>query len=70
MVFGSIRINDMDNFDTNPSLDRINPNEDYNENNVRWVINCVNTFKGRLNDHELYKLAKGIVNVYESRKPT
>ncbi len=44
------------------SLDRINPDAGYTKGNVRWVLNCVNTFKARQNDEFVIMVARAIAD--------
>lgn len=46
---------------TSLSLDRIDSNESYTNDNVRLVCHAVNAFKGRMNDDEMISMARAIV---------
>lgn len=44
-----------------PSLDRIVPSLGYVPGNIRFVLQCVNAFRGTMNDGEMASVAKAIV---------
>lgn len=46
------------------SLDRIDPDKGYIKGNVRWILNCVNTFKARQSDKFVIKVARAIANTH------
>jgi hypothetical protein len=50
------------NIDTNASIDRIDSNLGYIENNVQFVCRTVNVFKSNVTEELLYKMCKAIVN--------
>lgn len=43
---------------TSISVDRIDPSLGYVEGNVRLICHCVNMFKGRMTDDEMYAVAE------------
>ena len=45
-----------------PSIDRINPLKGYTQDNCRWVLSAVNSFKGEMSDAEMLTLAKALVD--------
>ena len=47
---------------TNASLDRINSDLQYEENNVQWVHKDVNRLKGELDNEEFYELCQEAIN--------
>lgn len=48
------------------SIDKINPLRGYTQDNCRWVIFAVNSFKGTMSDQELLAIAKALVNKMEN----
>lgn len=48
-----------------PSLDKIDPNGPYSNENTRMVIWQYNTFKGQISDLEVYFIARAIVDRFE-----
>ena len=44
------------------SIDRINQHEGYSLGNVRLVCSCVNSFRGRMSDDEMYKYAEALLS--------
>ena len=53
---------------TSISMDRIDPLKGYVEGNVRLICMAVNAFRGTMNDDELLKFAKSLVNHMTSAK--
>ena len=47
-----------------PSLDRIKPARGYVPGNIRFVLNCVNMFKGTMNDRLMARVAAKIAACY------
>lgn len=50
-----------------PSIDRINPNEGYTNENTRIVCWWYNMAKGELTDQQMYEMCKTVVRKHESR---
>lgn len=48
-----------------PSVDRIDPSKGYLKENCRWVLFCVNAFKGRMTDDEMFTISE---RIYLNRK--
>jgi len=46
----------------NMSLDRINGNKGYESENVRLVLQCINSFKLKMTDAKMLAVAKALVN--------
>lgn len=44
------------------SIDRINQQEGYSSGNVRLVCSCINSFRGRMSDDEMYKYAEALLS--------
>jgi hypothetical protein len=44
-----------------PSIDRINPLKGYTQDNCRWVLSAVNSFKGEMTDAEMLTIAKALL---------
>jgi hypothetical protein len=44
-----------------PSIDRINPLKGYTQDNCRFVLFAVNSFKGTMSDPEMYHIAKALL---------
>lgn len=44
-----------------PSIDRINPLKGYTQDNCRWVLFAVNSFKGIMSDPEMYHIAEALL---------
>ena len=44
-----------------PSIDRINPLKGYTQDNCRWVLSAINSFKGEMSDEEMYHLAAALL---------
>lgn len=51
-----------------PSTDRIDNSRGYLKDNCRFVLNCVNAFKGTMTDAEVIMIAQAIVKTYEASK--
>lgn len=49
------------------SLDRINYDRGYTQKNVRWILNCINTFKGQKNDNFVLRISKAIINTWSEK---
>jgi len=45
-----------------PSIDRINPLKGYTQDNCRWILFSVNSFKGTMSDAEMLTIAKALVD--------
>ena len=45
-----------------PSIDRINPLTGYTQDNCRWVLFAVNSFKGTMSDAEMLTIARALVD--------
>ena len=45
-----------------PSIDRINPLKGYTQDNCRWVLTAVNSFKGEMSDAEMLTIARALVD--------
>ena len=45
-----------------PSIDRINPLKGYTQDNCRWVLFAVNSFKGIMTDAEMLTIARALVD--------
>jgi hypothetical protein len=45
-----------------PSIDRINPLKGYTQDNSRWVLTAVNSFKGEMSDAEMLTIARALVD--------
>jgi len=45
-----------------PSIDRINPLKGYTQDNCRWVLFAVNSFKQQMTDAEMYHIAKALIS--------
>lgn len=41
-----------------PSLDRIDPTQGYLKNNCRFILQCINSFKGRMSDEQMLTVAR------------
>jgi hypothetical protein len=41
-----------------PSIDKINPANGYIPNNCRFILHCINNFKGQMSDEEMIKIIK------------
>jgi protein-arginine kinase activator protein McsA len=52
---------------TNLSVDRINPNEGYTENNTQLVCMAINQMKSDFTNDEIYKFCKNFVLTYEEK---
>lgn len=50
------------NIDTNASIDRIDSDLEYIENNVQFVCRAVNVFKSNATEEFLYKMCEAIIN--------
>jgi hypothetical protein len=46
---------------TLPSIDRINPEDDYSPDNVRITLYGINSFRGRGTDEDMYRMAEAII---------
>jgi len=44
-----------------PSMDRIRPGGAYAAGNVRIVLHCVNTFRGTMDDGQMFELARKLI---------
>ena len=44
-----------------PSIDRINPLKGYTQDNCRWVLSAINSFKGEMSDAEMYHIARALL---------
>ena len=44
-----------------PSIDRINPLKGYTQDNCRWVLFAVNSFKGTMTDQEMLTIARALI---------
>ena len=44
-----------------PSIDRINPLKGYTQDNCRWVLSAINSFKGTMTDQEMLTIARALV---------
>lgn len=44
-----------------PSIDRINPLKGYTEENCRWILHSVNSFKQCMSDAEMITIAKALI---------
>ena len=44
------------------SIDRINPLKGYTQDNCRWVLAAVNSFKGEMSDAEMLTIARALVD--------
>ena len=49
------------NIDTNASIDRIDSNLEYVENNVQFICRSVNVFKSNATEELLYKMCEAII---------
>jgi hypothetical protein len=45
-----------------PSIDRINPLKGYTQDNCRFVLFAVNSFKGTMSDPEMYHIARALIS--------
>lgn len=45
-----------------PSIDRINPLKGYTQDNCRWVLFVVNSFKLTMSDQEMYTIAEALID--------
>jgi hypothetical protein len=45
-----------------PSIDRINPLKGYTQDNCRWVLSAINSFKGEMSDAEMYHVALALLS--------
>ena len=45
-----------------PSIDKINSSLGYTKNNCRFILNCVNRFKGIMSDNEMNLIASRLLN--------
>lgn len=46
---------------TSISLDRIDQGGKYEHGNVRLICHCINTFRGRMNDDDMYAMAMALI---------
>jgi len=44
-----------------PSVDRIIPGGSYTKNNCRMILSCINCFRQRMSDNEMYKLTEALL---------
>jgi len=49
------------------SIDRIDPHLGYTTDNCRFILMAVNAFKARMNDDQMYKIAKALVDGMSGR---
>lgn len=49
-----------------PSIDRINPLKGYTQDNSRWVLTAVNSFKGTMSDVEMFHIARALLSHVET----
>jgi len=52
---------DNNDFDLVGSIDRIEFDKGYVKGNVRFILNCINTFKGQKNDEFVYFITESIL---------
>lgn len=50
-----------------PSIDRINPLRGYVQDNCRWVLFAVNSFKGTMTDAEMLTIARALICQTENK---
>lgn len=46
-----------------PSIDRINNNIGYEPDNCRFILHCINSFKGQMTDREMFEIVEVLHNV-------
>ncbi len=51
-----------------PSIDRRDPNKGYTKDNCRWILMCLNAFKGSDDDATIMKVAISLVSVYSAEQ--
>ncbi len=44
-----------------PSIDRVSPLRGYTQDNCRWALAAVNSFKGTMSDAEMYHIAEALL---------
>lgn len=44
-----------------PSIDRIDATQGYTTQNCRFILNCLNIFKGKMTDSQMLSIAKALV---------
>jgi hypothetical protein len=54
-------------FPFSPSIDRVRSSEGYTQNNCRFVLFAVNSFKGTGTDEQMLEIAQAIIEVSECR---
>lgn len=52
-----------------PSIDKIDPIGGYTQDNCRFILHSLNSFKGRGTDADLYKIAKAYTTFFEASLP-
>ncbi len=58
--YQSVRVHGVSGWDS-PSLDRLDWARGYTSDNVRVVLHCVNSFRGRMSDDDMYAVAEALI---------
>lgn len=54
------------NKELSPSIDRIVPSKGYTKENCRFILNCLNRFKGVMSDAEMLRISCNLINNNQS----